>query len=211
MNHSHYQHQDPRQISLQHLIEQALQLDDQALLTRLELQWVHRFGVHSLPCRFGTAGDESSSAVSDFESEVESGPIAASLEMAEPDSKANSGSGTEPEVSLEVNNVAYLQEDCSDDVGHAVEAATPIAASLEMAEPDSVADTGSETEPEESFGLNRVTSLLKDCLDDVGHAVEPATRAKSPAPSLRPVPAAGPQRLRRWLAPVNQDDLPRAS
>ena len=57
MNHSPYQHQDPRQISLQQLIEEALQQDDHSLLTRLEQQWVHRFGVHSLPAGFLAAGE----------------------------------------------------------------------------------------------------------------------------------------------------------
>ena len=60
-------------------------------------------------------------------------------------------------------------------------------------------------------GLTRFTSLLKNCLDDVGRAVDPEISSDAPTPSLRPVPAAGPQRLRRWLAPVSQNELPKAS
>ena len=163
MNHSHYQHQDPRQISLQQLIEQALHKDDQQLLTRLELQWVHRFGVDTLPSGCSAADEDSSSSSTVSDAEQELAVIAAPESTAEPEPVA------------------------------AVEESTAV-------EPE-----------EESPGLTRVTSLLRDCLDDVGRAVEPEAPANAAAQSLRPVPAAGPQRLRRWLAPVSQDDLPRAS
>ena len=49
MTFSPYQHQDPRQIALQRQIEQSRQDGDTERLQRLELQWVHRFGVTSLP------------------------------------------------------------------------------------------------------------------------------------------------------------------
>lgn len=49
MTFSPYQHQDPRQISLQRQIEQSRQEGDIQRLERLELQWVHRYGVASLP------------------------------------------------------------------------------------------------------------------------------------------------------------------
>ena len=163
MNHSHYQHQDPRQISLQHLIEQALQQEDQALLTRLELQWVHRFGVDSLPLGLVASAAVSESSVVD----------PASVPVAE----------SSPVVSFDSSPEAEHQaEDASD-----VDAEIP------------------------AQGLTRFTSLLKNCLDDVGRAVDPEISSDAPPPSLRPVPAAGPQRLRRWLAPVSQNELPKAS
>jgi len=164
VNHSHYEHQDPRQISLQQLIEHALHKDDQQLLTRLELQWVHRFGVDTLPSGCSAADEDSSSSSTVSDAEQELAVIAA------PEST------TEPEPVVEESTA------------------------VEPVEPE-----------EESLGLTRVTSLLRDCLDDVGRAVEPEAPANAAAQSLRPVPAAGPQRLRRWLAPVSQDDLPRAS
>lgn len=49
MTFSPYQHQDPRQTTLQRQIEQSRQDGDTERLQRLELQWVHRFGVASLP------------------------------------------------------------------------------------------------------------------------------------------------------------------
>lgn len=49
MTFSPYQHQDPRQTTLQRQIEQSRQDGDAERLQRLELQWVHRFGVASLP------------------------------------------------------------------------------------------------------------------------------------------------------------------
>ena len=167
MNHSHYQHQDPRQIILQYLIEQALQQEDQALLTRLELQWVHRFGVESLPLGLVASEEVAESSVTDAVADSVADPVA------------------------EISQAASF-------------AASPAA----EAQPED----GSEAEAEMSNqGVSRFTSLLKNCLDDVGRAVDPEISADAPPASLRPVPAAGPQRLRRWLAPVSQHDLPKAS
>ena len=171
MNHSHYQHQDPRQISLQHLIEQALQQEDQALLTRLELQWVHRFGVDSLPLGLVASAAVSESSVVDPAVDPASVPVAESSPVV----SFNSSPEAEPQAEQQA-------EDASD-----LEAEIP------------------------TQGLNRFTSLLKNCLDDVGRAVDPEISSDAPPPSLRPVPAAGPQRLRRWLAPVSQNELPKAS
>ena len=162
MNHSPYQHQDPRQISLQQLIEEALQQDDHSLLTRLEQQWVHRFGVDSLP--EGLLASEDCSPPSMAQPVAEVAPIASPESSAAPDA---------PEAQPEATS--------------AVESETP------------------------SPGVNRFSALLKNCLDDVGRVVDPEISPATPAPSLRPVPAAGPQRLRRWLTPVSQHDLPKAS
>jgi len=76
------------------------------------------------------------------------------------------------------------------------------------AKPEATSAVESETP---SHGVNRFSALLKNCLDDVGRVVDPEISADTPAPSLRPVPAAGPQRLRRWLTPVSEHDLPKAS
>ena len=83
MNHSPYQHQDPRQISLQQLIEEALQQDDHSLLTRLEQQWVHRFGVDSLPEGLLASEDCSPSSMEQPVAEV--APIASPESPAAPD------------------------------------------------------------------------------------------------------------------------------
>lgn len=159
MNHSPYQHQDPRQISLQHLIEQALKQDDYSLLTRLELQWVHRFGVDSLPEGLVASEEDPHSSM------------------------------THPAV--EVSSIASSESTKALDV-----------------HPEVAAVVQSETS---SQGVTRFSSLLKNCLDDVGRVVDPELSPDTPAPSLRPVPAAGPQRLRRWLTPVSQHNLPKAS
>ena len=175
MNHSHYQHQDPRQISLQHLIEQALQQEDQALLTRLELQWVHRFGVHSLPLGLVASAAVPESSVVDLAVDLAVDPASDPVAEISPVVSFNSSPEAEPQAEQQA-------EDASD-----LEAEIP------------------------TQGLNRFTSLLKNCLDDVGRAVDPEISSDAPPPSLRPVPAAGPQRLRRWLAPVSQNELPKAS
>ena len=167
MNHSPYQHQDPRQLDLEQQMEQALQQQDRQLLSRLELQWVHRFGVDSLPSGF-TAAEE---------------PAAPSLADQQP------------------SFVAIAPEKSDVD-----------------SEPEQV--TAESSEPElVNPGLNRFTSLLRNCLDDVGRvvdseidpAIDPEIASDTSVSTLRPVPAAGPQRLRRWLTPVSQNDLPKAS
>ena len=163
MNHSPYQHQDPRQLDLQRLMQQALQQEDRQLLARLQLQWVHRFGVHSLPAGFLAAEEPAVPLLADQE------PVRTAVASVEP--------------------AGAIEDEQSP---------------AESAEPEAA-----------SPGLNRFTSLLKNCLDDVGRVVDsesdPEIPADTSAPALRPVPAAGPQRLRRWLTPVTQDDLPKAS
>ena len=156
MNQSPYQHQDPLQIRLQHLIEQALRQNDQVLLARLQLQWVHRFGVDSLP-----VDSEEPSLMSTADSSAEMAPI-----------------------------------DRSEPVEH------------EDAQPTAASSVDSEKSDQ---GLTHFSSMLKNCLDDVSRAVDSGISSETPPPNLRPVPAAGPQRLRRWLLPVSRHDLPKAS
>ena len=163
MNHSPYQHQDPRQLDLEQQMEQALQQQDRQLLSRLELQWVHRFGVDSLPGGFRAAGEPAAPSVLDQQPAIEA-------------------------IAQEKSAVDTEQEQVT----------------AESSEPELV-----------NPGLNRFTSLLRNCLDDVGRVVDseidPVIAADTSVPALRPVPAAGPQRLRRWLTPVSQNDLPKAS
>jgi len=163
VNHSPYQHQDPRQLDLQQRIQQAMQHEDHQSLARLELQWVHRFGVQSLPSGFLTAEEPASPSM--------------------------------PEQEPEVTAVAPVE---------------PARATEKEQQPTESA----EPEPAHS-GLNRFTSLLKNCLDDVGRVADsetaPEITADTSVPVLRPVPVSGPQRLRRWLTPVSQNDLPKAS
>jgi len=77
---------------------------------------------------------------------------------------------------------------------------SPLASPESPAAPDLPQDKPEATSIVESEipspGGNRFSALLKNCLDDVGRVVDPEISANTPAPSLRPVPAAGPQRLR---------------
>ena len=163
MNHSPYQHQDPRQLDLEQQMEKALQQQDRQLLSRLELQWVHRFGVDTLPGGFRAAEQPAAPSVLDQQPAIEA-------------------------IAPEKSAVDTEQEQVT----------------AESSEPELV-----------NPGLNRFTSLLRNCLDDVGRVVDPEIdpeiAADTSVLALRPVPAAGPQRLRRWLTPVSQNDLPKAS
>ena len=87
--------------------------------------------------------------------------------------------------------------------------------------PEPALQADQELPTAEDSRFSRFTALLKDCLDDVGRVVDredsPSSAGAGPssappaAASPRPVPASGPRRLRRWLAPVDADDLPKAS
>ncbi|MFL0788796.1 MAG: hypothetical protein AB8E87_01070 [Prochlorococcus sp.] len=49
MNNSAFLSPSPRQVELQRQMTLAQQLDDQRLMTLLQVQWVHRYGVATLP------------------------------------------------------------------------------------------------------------------------------------------------------------------
>ena len=95
MNHSPYQHQDPRQLDLEQQMEKALQQQDRQLLSRLELQWVHRFGVDSLPSGFIAAEEPAAPSLADQQpsfvaiapekSDVDSEPEQVTAESSEPE------------------------------------------------------------------------------------------------------------------------------
>lgn len=131
---SPYQHQDPRQIALQRQIEQARQEGDIQSLERLELLWVHRHGVASLP-------------------------------------------------------VAGLQIDQSD-----VPQDTPESLPVEV----------SQAEVERFLGQASV---------DPGDQDPPILNDQEPSipEGVGPVPVASPQRLRRWLKPLNRSESTKAS
>lgn len=177
MNHSPYQHQDPRQISLQRQLQQARDQNDQRRLALLELQWVHRFGVQTLP---QASSDDA----------IAQRPLSAEH-------------GEQPE-----HAAAVVSAESPSSEAVASEPACELAL-VQQPEPEQDPEPVSTKPP--SSGLNRFTSLLKDCLDDVGRTVDSDGRSIPATPTTPPVPAAGPQRLRRWLTPVGHDDLPKAS
>ena len=181
MNHSPYQHQDPRQISLQRQLQQARDQNDQRRLALLELQWVHRFGVQTLP----QASSDDAIAQRPLSAEPGEQPeLAAAVVSAE--SPSSEAVASEPVCELTLAQQPEPEQEPEQD-------------------PEPIS-----TKPPSS-GLNRFTSLLKDCLDDVGRTVDSDGRSIPATPTTPPVPAAGPQRLRRWLTPVGHDDLPKAS
>ena len=238
MTQSPYQHQDPRRIDLQRLIDEAQRDGDAQRLARLELQWVHRFGVDSLPQSttleriddaavhpdVSPALMEESSAEAIAAVELDFSETATS-ETAPPDLATQTPAATTDSVTADLKAVPAPEEQRVDST------ASPWSA----LEPELEPEPELETEPEPALqadqeqpttsdsGFSRFTALLKDCLDDVGRVVDREDRtsgaspapsaisAAAPAPSPRPVPASGPRRLRRWLTPLDADDLPKAS
>ncbi len=245
MTQSPYQHQDPRRIDLQRLIDEAQRDGDAQRLARLELQWVHRFGVDSLPqsttleriddaavhpdvspALMEESSAEAIAAVELASSETATSETATS-ETAPPDLATQTPAATTDSVTADLKAVPAPEEQRVDST------ASPWSALEPELEPEPEPEL--ETEPEPALqadqeqptssdsGISRFTALLKDCLDDVGRVVDREDRtsgaspapsaisAAAPAPSSRPVPASGPRRLRRWLTPVDADDLPKAS
>ena len=237
---SPYQHQDPRRIDLQRQIDQAERDDDPQRLARLELLWVHRFGVGSLPQ--STQLERSDDAASHPD-------VSAALMDESPTEETAGVQADSPETTISETAISETTISETATLVTAVQTAAVTAdfatADLQADSPaaeqlfDSTAGTRSALEPvpdpepvlrsdqEQPMAadsrFSRFTALLKDCLDDVGRIVdrEDSTSSlpsappavPSAAPSTRPVPASGPRRLRRWLAPVDADanDLPKAS
>ena len=134
MTSSPYQHQDPRQIALQRQIEQERQDGDLQRLQRLELLWVHRYGVKTLPV--------------------------AGRPMDQPGDPWDTSEPSPVEVS-------QAEVDCF--LGQA---------SLDQSDQD------------------------QSTLDD---------QEPSAPDAVGPVPVASPQRLRRWLKPLNRSESSKAS
>jgi len=242
---SPYQHQDPRRIDLQRQLDQAQRDGDPQRLARLELQWVHRFGVDSLPQstkleRIDDAADQP--AVSAVVPAAELGERPTAEAMAGVEAATSETAVSEIDTSETASSETALLEPAEQTAAVTagfVAADGDAGSSVEDQLVDSTAGTWSALEPvpdpepalqadqelptaAADSPFNRFTALLKDCLDDVGRVVDredspssasagPSSAPPAAAPSPRPVPASGPRRLRRWLAPVDADDLPKAS
>ena len=238
MTQSPYQHQDPRRIDLQRQLDQAQRDGDPQRLARLELQWVHRFGVDSLPQsisleRIDDAADQPAvsavvpaAVLDEGPTEEMTGVEAATSETAVSVTATSETASLEPAEQTAAVTADFATAD--GDAGspakeHLVDSTAGTWSALQPVpdpEPALQADQDLPTAADSRF--SRFTALLKDCLDDVGRVVDredsPSSAAAGPssappaaAPSPRPVPASGPRRLRRWLAPVDADDLPKAS
>ena len=220
MTQSPYQHQDPRRIDLQRQLDQAQRDGDPQRLARLELQWVHRFGVDSLP---------QSTQIERIDAAFDQPTVSAAVPDAVLDEKP---AETEAMAGVEavISETAAAAADFATadwDAGspaeeQLVDANAETWSVLEpVPDPEPALQTDQEQPMAADSRFSRFTALLKDCLDDVGRVVDredstssiPSAPAAAPsaAPSPRPVPASGPRRLRRWLAPVDADDLPKAS
>lgn len=254
MTQSPYQHQDPRRIDLQRQLDQAQRDGDPQRLARLELQWVHRFGVDSLPQsikleRIDDAADQPAVSAVVPAAELDERPTAeamAGVEAATSETAvsetatsetattetATTETATTETASLEpAEQTAAVTADFATADGDAgssaeeqlVDSTAGTWSALEpVPDPEPALQADQELETAADSRFSRFTALLKDCLDDVGRVVDredsPSSAAAGPsaappavAPSPRPVPASGPRRLRRWLAPVDADDLPKAS
>lgn len=148
MTSSPYQHQDPRQIALQRQIEQERQDGDLQRLQRLELLWVHRYGVKTLPV--------------------------ADRSMDQPG---------DPWDASEPSPVEVSQAEVDRFLGQA---------SLDQSDPDQPTKS-QQDQPDQPD---------QPTLDDQ----EPAAPE-----AVGPVPVASPQRLRRWLKPLNRSESSKAS
>ena len=235
MTQSPYQHQDPRRIDLQRQLDQAQRDGDPQRLARLELQWVHRFGVDSLPQstkleRIDDAADQPAVSAVVPAAELDERPTEAmaGVETATSETATSETALLEPAEQTAAVTAGFVAAD--GDAGSSaeeqlVDSTAGTWSALEPVpdpEPALQADQEQELSTAADSRFSRFTALLKDCLDDVGRVVDredsPSSAAVGPssappaaAPSPRPVPASGPRRLRRWLAPVDADDLPKAS
>lgn len=233
MTQSPYQHQDPRRIDLQRQLDQAQRDGDPQRLARLELQWVHRFGVDSLPQstkleRIDDAADQPavSAVVPAAELDERPNEAMAGVELVTSETATSETASLEPAAQTAAVTADFARAD--GDAGSSaeeqlVDSTSGTWSALEpVPDPEPALQADQELPTAADSRFSRFTALLKDCLDDVGRVVDredspsaasagPSSAPPAAAPSPRPVPASGPRRLRRWLAPVDADDLPKAS
>ena len=242
MTQSPYQHQDPRRIDLQRQLDQAQRDSDSQRLARLELQWVHRFGVDSLPQstqveRIDAAADQHTEPAAVPDAVLDERPTEVMAGVEEAISETDISETAVSETAVSETATFEPAEQTAAVTADSTKADQQLDRSAEEQLGDSSAASWSALEPvpgsEPAFHadqeppiagdsrFSRFTALLKDCLDDVGRVVDrdDSTSSVPPAPSFvpsaapspRPVPASGPRRVRRWLAPLDADDLPKAS
>ena len=190
---SPFQQPSPRQNVLASQIQDAQHVGDERLLVLLMGQWVHRFGIDSLPVTHATSSEASVESFEQLQSD-------AVLNVAEPSEELVETKGLEVSLDLGGQELEPPTEESWDTP--AVVAIRQISEDLAEAEADSEAEVT-------TFSEDLIVQELLLEEEFIKTPVEPA-RDQNVLVAMVPPPISTPRSLRRWLPRADQS-FPQAS
>ena len=190
---SPFQQPSPRQNVLASQIQDAQHVGDERLLVLLMGQWVHRFGIDSLPVTHATSSEASVESFEQLQSD-------AVLNVAEPSEELVETKGLEASLDLGAQELEPPTQESWDTP--AVVAIHQISEDLAEAEADSEAEVT-------TFSEDLIVQELLSEEEFIKTHVEPA-RDQNVLVAMVPPPISTPRSLRRWLPRADQS-FPQAS
>ena len=188
---SPFQQPSPRRNLLASQIQDAQHVGDERLLVLLMGQWVHRFGIDSLPVTHATSSEASVESFEQLQSD-------AVLNVAEPSEELVETKGLEASLDLGAQELEPPTQESWDNP--AVVAINQI--SEDLAEADSEAEVT-------TFSEDLIVQELLSEEEFIKTPVEPA-RDQNVLVAMVPPPISTPHSLRRWLPRADQS-FPQAS
>ena len=190
---SPFQQPSPRQNVLASQIQDAQNVGDERQLVLLMGQWVHRFGIDSLPVTYATSSEASAESFEQLQSD-------AVLNVAEPSEELVETKGLEVSLDLGGQELEPPTQESWDTP--AVVAIHQISEDLAEAEADSEAEVT-------TFSEDLIVQELLSEEEFIKTPVEPA-RDQNVLVAMVPPPISTPRSLRRWLPRADQS-FPQAS
>ena len=190
---SPFQQPSPRQNVLASQIQDAQHVGDERQLVLLMGQWVHRFGIDSLPVTYATSSEASAESFEQLQSD-------AVLNVAEPSEELVETKGLEVSLDLGGQELEPPTEESWD---------TPAVMAINQTSEDLVeAEAESEAEVT-TFSEDLIVQELLLEEEFIKTPVEPATD-QNVLVAMVPPPISTPRSLRRWLPRADQS-FPQAS
>ena len=188
---SPFQQPSPRQNVLASQIQDAQHVGDERQLVLLMGQWVHRFGIDSLPVTYATSSEASAESFEQLQSD-------AVLNVAEPSEELVETKGLEVSLDLGGQELEPPTEESWD---------TPAVMAINQTSED-LAEAESEAE------VTTVSEdlIVQELLSEEGFIKTPVEPAKDQnvLVAMVPPPISTPRSLRRWLPRADQS-FPQAS
>jgi hypothetical protein len=190
---SPFQQPSPRQNVLASQIQDAQHVGDERQLVLLMGQWVHRFGIDSLPVTYATSSEASAESFEQLQSD-------AVLNVAEPSEELVETKRLEASLDLGAQELEPPTQESW--ITPAVVAIHQISEDLAEAEADSEAEVT-------TFSEDLIVQELLSEEEFIKTPVEPA-RDQNVLVAMVPPPISTPRSLRRWLPRADQS-FPQAS
>jgi len=190
---SPFQQPSPRQNVLASQIQDAQHVGDERQLVLLMGQWVHRFGIDSLPVTHATSSEASAESFEQLQSD-------AVLNVAEPSEELVETKRLEASLDLGAQELEPPTQESW--ITPAVVAIHQISEDLAEAEADSEAEVT-------TFSEDLIVQELLSEEEFIKTPVEPA-RDQNVLVAMVPPPISTPRSLRRWLPRADQS-FPQAS